>query len=111
MWSDLSIYGRGYPGDPGPGSLPSNSLRFYDEFFSEVRYCFCCSLALFSSLFFLYLLKLRNEKPSLKSLVKVESVVVVFIFLIYFLDHQIFIWVLFLRAIVTSIFLVMVSSD
>ena len=51
------------------------------------------------------------DKPSLKSLVKVESVVVVFIFLVYSFDHQIFIWVLFLRAVVTSTFLVMVSAD
>ena len=51
------------------------------------------------------------DKPSLKTLVKVESVVVVFIFLIYSFDHQIFIWVLFLRAIVTRVFLVLVSAD
>ena len=63
------------------------------------------------SLFFLYLIKMVADKPRLKTLVKVESVVVVFIFLIYFFDHQIFIWVLFLRAVVTRVFLVMVSSD
>ena len=51
------------------------------------------------------------DKISLKTLVKVESMVVVFIFLVYFFDHQIFIWVLFLRAIVTRTFLVMVRSD
>jgi len=61
--------------------------------------------------FFLYLIKMVADKPSLKTLVKVESVVVVFIFLIYSLDHQIFIWVLFLRAVVTRVFLVIVSSD
>ena len=63
------------------------------------------------SLFFLYLVKMVADKPSLKTLVKVESLVVVFIFLIYLFDHQIFIWVLFLRAVVTRVFLVMVSSD
>lgn len=57
------------------------------------------------------MLKMVADKPRLKTLVKVESVVVAFIFLVYFLDHQIFIWVLFLRAIVTRVFLVMVSSD
>jgi len=46
---------------------------------------------LFRSLFFLYLVKMVADKPSLKTLVKVESVVVVFIFLIYLFDHQIFI--------------------
>jgi len=60
---------------------------------------------------FLYLVKMVGEKIRLKTLVKVESVVVVFIFLVYFFDHQIFIWVLFLRAIVTRIFLVMVAAD
>ena len=62
-------------------------------------------------MFLLYLVKIVAEKPSLKTLVKVESLVVVFIFLVYFFDHQIFIWVLFLRAVVTRTFLVMVSSD
>lgn len=62
-------------------------------------------------LFFLYLLKIVAEKPRLKTLVKVESMVVVFVFLVYFSDHQIFIWVLFLRAVVTRIFLVTVSTD
>ena len=76
-----------------------------------MRYCFCFSLALLSSLFFLYLVGLVADKPNLKTLVKVESVVVVFIFLVYFFDHQIFIWVLFLRAVVTRVFLVIVSSD
>ena len=56
-------------------------------------------------------MKIVAHKPSLNTLVKVESVVVVFIFLVYFFDHQIFIWVLFLRAVVTRIFLVMVSTD
>jgi len=51
------------------------------------------------------------DKPSLKTLVKVESVVVVAIFLIYLFDHQIFIWILFLRAVVTRVFLVMVTRD
>lgn len=36
-------------------------------------------------------MKIVAEKTRLKTLVKVESVVVVFIFLIYFFDHQIFI--------------------
>ena len=62
-------------------------------------------------LFFFYLIKMVADKPSLKALVKVESVVVVFVFLIYFFDHQIFIWVLFLRAVVTRVFLVIVSSE
>lgn len=66
---------------------------------------------MFRSLFFLYLVKMVSDKPTLKTLVKVESVVVVFIFLVYFFDHQIFIWVLFLRAVVTRLFLVIVSSD
>jgi len=66
---------------------------------------------LFRFLFYLYLVKMVVDKISLKTLVKVESMVVVFIFLVYFFDHQIFIWVLFLRAIVTRTFLVMVSSD
>lgn len=66
---------------------------------------------MFSFLFYLYLTKIVVDKISLKTLVKVESMVVVFIFLVYFFDHQIFIWVLFLRAIVTRTFLVMVSSD
>jgi len=59
----------------------------------------------------MYLVKMVADKPSLKTLVKVESVVVVFIFLIYLFDHQIFIWILFLRAVVTRVFLVMVSRD
>ena len=66
---------------------------------------------MFSFLFYLYLTKIVVDKISLKTLVKVESMVVVFIFLVYFFDHQIFIWVLFLRAIVTRTFLVTVSSD
>ena len=57
------------------------------------------------------MVKIVADKPSLKTLVKVESVVVVFIFLIYSFDHQIFIWVLFLRAVVTRVFLVIVSAD
>ena len=76
-----------------------------------MRYCSYFSLALSRSLLFLYLIKMVADKPSLKTLVKVESLVVVFIFLIYFFDHQIFIWVLFLRAVVTRVFLVMVCSD
>ena len=66
---------------------------------------------MFRFLFYLYLVKMVVDKISLKTLVKVESMVVVFIFLVYFFDHQIFIWVLFLRAIVTRTFLVMVRSD
>lgn len=76
-----------------------------------MRYCFYFFLVLSRVLFFVYLLKIVVDKPSLKTLVKVESVVVIFIFLIYFFDHQIFIWVLFLRAVVTRVFLVIVSSD
>lgn len=76
-----------------------------------MRYCYYFSSGLFRFLFFSYLVKIIADKPSLKTLVKVESVVVVFIFLVYFFDHQIFIWVLFLRAIVTRVFLVIVSSD
>lgn len=76
-----------------------------------MRYCSYYCSALFSFLFYLYLTKIVVDKISLKTLVKVESMVVVFIFLVYFFDHQIFIWVLFLRAIVTRTFLVMVSSD
>ena len=76
-----------------------------------MRYCSYYYSALFSFLFYLYLTKIVVDKISLKTLVKVESMVVVFIFLVYFFDHQIFIWVLFLRAIVTRTFLVMVSSD
>ena len=51
--------------------------------------CFC--LVLFRSLVFLYLVGLVIGKVSLKTLVKVESMVVVFIFVVYFFDHQIFI--------------------
>ena len=76
-----------------------------------MRYCSYYYSALFSFLFYLYLTKIVVDKISLKTLVKVESMVVVFIFLVYFFDHQIFIWVLFLRAIVTRTFLVTVSSD
>ena len=58
-------------------------------FWGEILFVLC--LVLFRSLVFLYLVGLVIGKVSLKTLVKVESMVVVFIFVVYFFDHQIFI--------------------